>query len=381
LGVALWALIPLLAYVVVVRKPGTHIHVALEGLIVLAAVAVGAIAARPLFRGLAGRAVLVAVGVLALSPILAYHYTFFVVTQPEVVRSGLATDYPLYLPVVDPSARPGENLVPRKERFGFPYQAGWKAVGVLFADGVLRGSYDSNENPQITHWYTRDAWRCTAEPRYYLIAEDVQDEIEPPRRKIAAEYALVADITVAGQPRLHVYDHQGQQRPPAVYAAEELGPRFDRDLSGPSLDPGPWARGPATARYQRVDGEFGEARLLGYRLYAEDPRPGGLVRLDLFWLPAVDGTGREAVVRLGRDPAIGDGSGPGCDHGRSWEEWEAGRPFVQRHSIRIAETAQVGAHPLMVGINSAAHSGLLPVVAGSHAGETLLEIAQVNLGR
>jgi hypothetical protein len=380
-AVTLWTMLPLLTYVMVVRKPGTHIHVALEGVTVLAAVGAAAVAARPWFAGRIRRALLIALAFVALSPVLAYHYTFFVVTQPEVVRSGLATEYPLYLAIVDPSARPGENLVPRKERFGFPYQAGWKAVGVLFADGRLQGSYDSNENPQITHWYTRDAWRCTAEPRYYLIAEDVQDEIEPPRRKIAAEYSLVADVTVGGRPKLHVYDHERQQGAPAVYAAEDLAARFDRDLSGPSLDPGRWARGPVAARPEQVGADFGEARLLGYRLYPEAPRAGGFVRLDLFWLPSVDGGGRDAVVRLGRGPVVGDGSGPGCDHSRSWEEWRVGRPFVQRHSIRIAESAAPGAYPLVVGMNSAPFGGMLPITGGPWAGQTLVEIAQIDLER
>jgi hypothetical protein len=368
--VALWAAVPLLAYTLVVRKPGTHIHVALEGLTVLAAVAVAAILAAP--RAWIARTALAGVALLALGPVVAYDYNIFLLTAPEVLRSGLVPRYALYW-------QPGV-AVPRKELFGFPYQAGWKAVGVLFADGTLSGSYDSNEHPQITHWYAPNGWRCTAAPRYYVIGDNVQDEIEPPRKKIAAEYAPVADITVQGQPKLHVYDHYPERSGrPAVYAVEDLGPRFDHQLSAPSADPGPWARGPVASQYQRVDADFGYVRLLGYRLYGEDLRPGGVARLDLFWLPVVAGGGYEPSVQLGRDAEAGDGNGPGCEHAKLGEPWRANRPFAQRASIPILATASPGRYPLLVAINSAALGGPLPIVAGSRTGDTTVELAQVDI--
>ena len=368
--VTLWAAIPLLAYTLVVRKPGTHLHVALEGLTVLAAVAVAVILTAPRTR--IARTVLAGAALVVLGPVISYDYNIFVLTAPEVLRSGLVPRYSLYW-------QPGVP-VPRKELFGFPYQAGWKAVGALFADGTLRGSYDSNEHPQITQWYAPGGWRCTAAPRYYLIGENVQDEIEPPRKKIAAEYAPVADITVQGQPKLHVYDHYPERSgPPAVYAVEDLGPRFDYQLSAPSADPGPWARGPVASQYERVDADFGQVRLLGYRLYEEDPRPGGVIRLDLFWLPLVAGGGYEPSVRLGRDAEAGDGNGPGCEHAKIGEPWRADRPFAQRASIQIPATVPPGRYPLLVGMNAAALQGPLPIVAGTGVGEMSVELAQVAI--
>ena len=48
----------------------------------------------------------------------------------------------------------GDNM-PTKGLFGFPYRAGWKVVGSLYAQGILQGDYSSNEESHITGWYLR----------------------------------------------------------------------------------------------------------------------------------------------------------------------------------------------------------------------------------
>ena len=171
-----WAAVPLLFYAFVARKPGTHVHVATSGLMLLAGAGFAslwaAVRLRPAQLALAGA------GAAALVLVGAYLVPVYLQTTAEVVRENRVGGLPL-------AWRPPGGL-PTKERFGFPYQAGWKTVGALYADGTLVGSYDSNEQPQVTHWYTRDAWRCSVDPRYYLIAENVQDEIETPRRVIGS---------------------------------------------------------------------------------------------------------------------------------------------------------------------------------------------------
>ena len=270
--------------------------------------------------------------------------------------------------------------VPDRERFGFPYEAGWKAIGVLYADGVLDGTYDSNENQQITHWYSRGAWRCAAEPRYYVIAEDNQSQMfEPPRKKIANDYQLVADVTVQGRPKLHVYDSRADPTlAPVQFEAEQLGPRFDRELSLPLADPGTWASGPVPARYQRIGADFGDTLLLGAQLYTEDPRPGGVIRLDLFWLPRLDGPFRPAAVQLGRQPLIGEPRGTGCEQAPQQDAWHTGHPYAERLSIPIVDTAPPGAYPLLVGMTQSGRRGTAP--AGSPATESI-EIGQVEVRR
>ena len=191
-----WAAVPLLFYAFVARKPGTHVHVATSGLMLLAGAGFAslwaAVRLRPAQLALAGA------GAAALALVGAYLVPIYLQTTAEVVRENRVGGLPL-------AWRPPGGL-PTKERFGFPYQAGWKTVGALYADGTLVGSYDSNEQPQVTHWYTRGAWRCSADPRYYLIAENVQDEIETPSRVIGAEYHQIGTVTVAGEPKLRVFE-------------------------------------------------------------------------------------------------------------------------------------------------------------------------------
>ena len=85
-------------------------------------------------------------------------------------------------------------------------------------------------------------------------------------------------------------------------------------------------------------------------------------------------------VQLGRDPRIGDGSGPGCDKTGEERDWSAGRPFVQRASIPVAATASPGQYPLLVGV-SRLGSGGGPLQAQGDAGEGvgLVEIGQVEI--
>lgn len=369
----LWAAVPLAFYAGVARKPGTHVHVATTGLILVAAAGVAAAWAVS-GRRRAGR---LAVGALLGTGLLlaaSYVVPVYLLTGDELVRQGRVGS--LLLAWTPPGG------LPTKERFGFPYQAGWKAAGVLFADGTLSGSYESNEQPQVTRWYTRGAWRCSAAPRYYLIAENVQDEIETPRRVIGAEYHPLGTVTVGSEPKLRVYERgPAAGAAPATWAAEELGARFDRRLSAPTLDPGPWARGVLARGSISVTARFGEAvELLGYQVYAEDPTPGGVVRVDLAWLPYVSSDEEHRIdVQLGREPRLGDGGGPACDKSRADQEWRAGQPFVQRVSIPIAAGAAPGRHPLLVGVSTLGPGGGPLPATGAGGDGPLVEIGEIEV--
>jgi 4-amino-4-deoxy-L-arabinose transferase-like glycosyltransferase len=378
----IWAGVPLLFYAFVARKPGTHVHVATSGLLLLAGYGAASVwagisrfvAARhaALIAARVASAALLAGGVALVG---AYLVPIYLQTTAEIVRENKVASLPL-------AWKPPGGL-PTKERFGFPYEAGWKAAGALFADGTLTGSYDSNEQPQVTYWYTRGAWRCSATPRYYLIAENVQDEIETPRRTISAEYHPIGTVTVAGEPKLRVYERgpAGGTRP-ATWVAEQLSPTFDRQVSAPTFDPGDWARGVVSRDGTRLSERFGhDIDLLGYQVYAESPQPGGVVRVDLFWLPHVSSDQQHRIdVQLGNEPRIGDGGGPACDKTGDDKTWAAGRPFTQRVSIPIAATANPGQYPLLVGV-SRLGSGGGPLQAAGEAGEAagLIEIARVEI--
>jgi hypothetical protein len=368
-----WFAVPFLFYAFVARKPGTHIHVAFAGLALLAgwgfATAWAALARRPARAALAG---LAAAGA---GVVLLYVVPVYLQTAPEVVREGGQGRLPLVWSL---------GPAPEKERFGFPYQAGWKAVGALFADGTLRGSYGSNEVPQVTHWYTRGAWRCAADPRYFIIAENVQDEIETPRRRIQAEYGPIGVVTVNGREKLRIHE-RGAPRDarPTVWRAEDLADRFEQDASRPTLDPGIWARGPLGPNATRTPVRYGEAvELLGYQMYAEDARPGGRVRVDLAWLPLVSADRAYGIdLRLGDEPRAGDGNGAACDSNNPSEDWVAGAPFVQRASIPIDPQARPGAYPLLVGVSRLDTRGAAaPPATDLPTRGALVDIGTVQIG-
>ena len=368
-----WAAIPFLFYAFVARKPGTHVHVATSGLILLAGA--GFASAWAALTPIPVRLVLAAGLASGLGLVAAYLVPVYLQTTAEVVRENKVASLPL-------AWRPPGGL-PAKERFGFPYQAGWKTIGALYQDGTLSGSYESNEQPQVTHWYARGAWRCSVDPRYYLIAENVQDEIETPRRTISSEYHQIGTVTVAGEPKLRVYERgPSVSSRTATWRAEERESGFDRLASTPTIDPGTWARGVVARGSTAVGSRFGDdAELLSYQVYAEDPHPGGVVRVDLFWRPLVSSREQHRIdVQLGNDPRVGDASGPACDKTGDDKQWTAGQPFTQRVSIPIAAGAAPGSYPLLVSVNRLGPSGepLIPT-GGPASGSPLLEVGRVEV--
>jgi hypothetical protein len=369
-----WATVPLLFYAFVARKPGTHVHVATTGLVLLAGAGFGSLWAS--VRPRVGRFGLAAVLTAGLGLVGAYLVPVYLQSTAEVVRENRVGSLAL-------AWRPPGGL-PTDERFGFPYQAGWKTIGALYADGTLDGSYDSNEQPQVTYWYTRGAWRCSDDPHYYLIAENVQEETETPEREITTQYRQIGTITVAGEPKLRVYERGPRERNarPATWPAEDWSERFDRGVSAPTLDPGPWARGVLAREGTPLASRFGDdVDLLGYQLFPEDARPGGVVRVDLFWLPRVSSDEQHRIdVQLGQEPRIGDASGPACDKTGDDKDWTAGRPFTQRVSIPIAAEAAPGPYPLLVSVSRLGNGGgPLPPTGGPANDAVLLEIGQVEI--
>ena len=355
---AAWFVVPFLFYAFVARKPGTHIHVASTGLALLAGWGFAtAWAALPFRVGRVG----LGLGVVAAGAVVAaYVAPVYLQTSPELVRENGQGRLPLAWSFAK---------APDKERFGFPYQAGWKVVGALFGDGTLSGSYDSNEVPQVTQWYTRGAWRCSAAPRYFVIGENVQDALDVPTRRIASEYGLIGVVTIDGREKLRIHERGAPKTDqPAVWPAESLAERFDRRVSQPTLDPGPWARGALAPSGVVAPVRFGEAvELLGYQLFPEGLRPGGRLHLDLAWTPRVTADQDYAIdLRLGDEPRAGDGNGPGCDSNNPTEDWVAGEPFVQRASVAIAPDARPGTYPLLVGVTRTGERG------GALAPETTL---------
>lgn len=218
----LWLSFPLLAAGFLVKKPHTHFYTLLPAWLLTVGWALdaagGALTAR--LPGAGGRrlaGVLVWAAILAL---LGHQHWVFVNHRPEYKR-------------VYPEARlpgvwmPFGDQPPRGGYFGFPYRAGWSVVRDLYAMGLLQGSYDSNEEPLITGWYSRGAPRCPApqDPDWVFVAWRPQDEEDLPLDAIRAERRLWATVTVEGQVKLEIF---ARPAPASAPAARPLA--LDADL-------------------------------------------------------------------------------------------------------------------------------------------------------
>jgi 4-amino-4-deoxy-L-arabinose transferase-like glycosyltransferase len=363
----LWWAPPFLLATFVVRKPGTHFYTGEPAAALLACLAFAQIvlaAGRPwLRRALAGAGVaLVAFGA-------AYVATVYTRVQPEYKRV-----FPQARPAL--FAAPYGDTLPDGGYFGFPYQAGWKAVGFLYERGLLGGTYDTNEEDLVTGWYMRGAPRCYWRPQFYLVAERVQDPHQIPLDTIARDYRRVSTITVGGEPKIAIYA-RADTRPawvlappelaaagaPAVLrglppsiAAESLAGAFDA-LATPGFAAGqPLAFGLLQpAPQHRLAAPFpAGAQLLGYDLYVA---PNSRTRfLTLFWRPAGPlpaGSAVDVQLRAADGSALGPAPAP-CG-ALAPDQWRA-----EQYVSTVYEIADARANVAAVSLGGAVVTVPLP---------------------
>jgi len=341
----LWFAVPFVFYACLVREPRTHFHIAFPAWTLLSAVALDRV--RLSLHGTRWRWV-TALGLAALYLVCAY-YTYLVLVRHDVEyrRTYPASKHPFYWVAYDE--------LPTNGWFGFPYRAGWKAIGALYALGVLRGDYDSNEEPNVTLWYTRGAWRCADAPRYYFLAENVQDVRPVPYAVIAANYAEIGQVTVGGRPRIRIYQQKSVASPLVVYPLETYSRYFDEQLSGPAFDPAlPFGDPLGSLQHPLEANLAGIVKLLGYSLDSSQVEPGGILLLTLYWqglaemerdyqvFVHVEADGR---IWGQRDHPPGD-----CSKSQPTSTWQPGQVVVDRVAVPIAPTTPEGEYPLLVGM-------------------------------
>ncbi|MFK7802986.1 MAG: ArnT family glycosyltransferase, partial [Anaerolineae bacterium] len=168
IGGALFLLVPLLFYTVIVSVPRTHVYTFFPGLVLVAALGIDKIAElrRPnvwLYRlGWGGFAIWFLV-------CASYIFLLFTWGPGEVQRhwDSLRPNTILFWTTWD---KP-----PTFGLFGFPYQAGWRELGQSNLDGLV---YASNEEEEITNWYMAQAARTHCDiADLFLLSENVQDPI------------------------------------------------------------------------------------------------------------------------------------------------------------------------------------------------------------
>jgi hypothetical protein len=342
-AVITWLAIPFLGYGFVVALGLTHIYTTVPAWSLLAALAWfyffdASGRPRPLccpLPGWASNGLLIGLAVLA---------TIFLGNAFVRYDVEYAQDYPngnlrlFWSPYEQP---------PAAGYFGFPHRAGWKTVGQLMASGQLRGDYGSNEEPDVTTWYTRGAPRaCDPQPEFYFLADDLVDPTEVPADVIASSYAQIGAVILPNQKQMQLL----QQLPTSLRLDNLDDAAFAQafDSTAMSTTFARSARGsiPLAANFGNI------VRLIGYDLGTGRAYPGGRLPLTLYWqasdhIPA----SYHVFTHLESDSgpiAQADGI-PAC-----WryptDLWRPGQIIADQHAILIPPDIPPGLYPLQVGL-------------------------------
>jgi 4-amino-4-deoxy-L-arabinose transferase-like glycosyltransferase len=366
----LWLSLPALFYLFFVALPLTHIHTAFPAWAILASLGLVDLGRWLATKFKVALHVAVVGGMLVYALCGSYAITMFVDHTPEYRRTFPQFKNPLYW-------TPYERM-PQAGLFGFPYRAGWKAVGHLMDERMLAGTYDSNEEQEITDYYTRQRVRLgCASPDMFVVAADVQDEVPVRWDQIEEEYHPVAVIVVDNQPKITVYG-RGATGKPAVYRAEEYDRPFDLRSTPDRVAWLAFGRMEALKPEEYVPHEAtlgNVARLLGYTVDTRHAVPGGYVELTLIW-QALEPTpvnyhtfthlydGEAMCGQLDGQPVCG---------GFPTSRWQPGQIVVDPYRIPIREDAPSGQVPLLVGLYDFATMQRVPILApdGTPTGDSV----------
>ncbi len=237
--------------------------------------------------------------------------------------------------------------LPKAGFFGFAHRSGWKAVGQKITDGEFTGDYGSNEEPDVTAWYTRGAPRaCDPHPEFYFLADDLIDPIAVPNDVIDSRYEKIGAVTLPNQKQMQIMQQVPSSLALGTVDEAALARRFD------------WTATPAAfARSARgslpVEANFGNlALLIGYDLDTRRAYPGGRVPVTLYWQALTQiPTSYQVFTHLESEsgPIAQSDGAPVC-----WtyptDAWRPGQIIADQHAISLSSDTPPGEYPLEIGL-------------------------------
>jgi hypothetical protein len=231
--------------------------------------------------------------------------------------------------------------------FGFAHRTGWKAIGQKMTTGALAGDYGSNEEPDVTAWYTRGAPRaCDLQPEYYLLADDLIDPFVIPDDLIDSDYANIGGVTLANQKQLRIMQLTPTTDDMGELNEVELSLAFDR-----SATPGAFAR--SARGSQPSDANFGNViRLIGYDLDTRRAYPGGRVPVTLYWqtLTPIQASYQVFVHLEGSRGLVAQADGVPVCWSYPTDLWRPGQIIADQHAITIPNNTLPGNYALEIGL-------------------------------
>lgn len=366
----LWLGIPVMFFLFFVALPLTHVYTIFLPGVALAAIGLEDVGGWLAKRSKAALYAIVLAGVVVYALCGNYAIMVFVDHTPEYLRNFPESQASIY-------RTPYEQMPIEVGLYGFPYRVGWKAVGYLIDEGQLAASYDSNEKPRATAYYTRRSVRLScASPDVYFVATDVYDQTPLRWDQIEAEYQPAMIVTVGGQPKLTVYRRDAAGFP-SVYRAEEYGRLFDRGSTPERVASSAFdqvaSAPPGYVSHEVFIGDF--AKLMGYKIDTRHATPGGYVELTLLWEALGPATVDYQVFTHLHDGEMMRGQldgQPVCDN-HPTSRWQPGQFVVDPRRIPIKEDAPPGSVPLTVGMYDLATMQRAPVSSpdGAPAGDNV----------
>jgi hypothetical protein len=387
----LWFGVAMVLSLFFVAKPNSHVYGFFSpwALIVGATLAQGWVALRRRLGIGWARAVVLPVAAALVLLFGNYAYWTFVSSNVEVLRTWAANRLPGYW---TPYGVPESHSL-----FGFPFQNGWKALGVLYAQGVLDAPFDTNETSRVADWYSRGAAYCPPDGEYYVAAPSLQPNREAEFQTLLADlrnggYVEVSQIQVNGEAKLRIFQRteavpNGGQGPIRIFDAADYASTFDETLAGPWFAKNGQVSGQTpqhTASYRLGD----SVRLVGYSLDREQVAPGGRLAVQLFWEVLAPASFQHKVTAQLIDlddlhKVAQRDSEPACAKLEE-DEWRAGDVLLDRYYLPIAPDARPGDYTLLVGMYDAESQVRLTAydAAGQPFGDALpLHTIEVMAGR
>lgn len=283
-----------------------------------------------------------------------YQYSLFIRNDIEVLRTwpqnrpwGYWTAY----------AMPIESSI-----FGFPHRNSWKSVDVLIEQGVIDGAFDTNTKDWIVDWYTRGLGSCPRDHRYFVLADMVEPAKTAERlalqQEIGKTYALLGAVVIQGEQRLQIYEKEPDV---GVLGLSEVR-RFDSNSDAAYFDR--YLAGPQLAQSGRVvqptiehplNFRLGDTILLiGYTLDQQHTRPGGEVKLTLYWHTLAPMTDEYTVFTqlINREDArkVGQRDGQPVCGKLPTTDWRPGDVIADPYYIPVDPSSPFGTYNLLIGM-------------------------------
>ncbi|MCQ3972598.1 MAG: hypothetical protein DPW09_04015 [Anaerolineae bacterium] len=381
LPLLLWLAVPFLGYNFIVALGLTHIYTIVPAWSLLAAIGWHLIEQGSRGAGAQGRnhpcpsapllPGLISNGLLLTTAFLStlFLWNAFIRHDVEYWQDYPAGNLPFYW---TPYAEP-----PQAGFFGFAHRAGWKTVGQKIAGGQLSGDYSSNEEPDVTTWYTRGAPRaCDPQPEFYFLADDLIDPVEIPNDLIASAYEQIGRVTLPNQKQLRIMQLQPSTLTLGDLADASLAAAFDQTATPAAFARS--ARGAIT-----IEANFGNLiRLIGYDLDTRRAYPGGRIPVTLYWqaLVPIPASYQVFTHLEGQSGPVAQADGVPVCWTYPTDVWRPGQIIADQHAIPLELETPPGDYPLQIGLYLPDTFARLDVLdeAGNPAGNSVT-LTQVQL--